>query len=141
MRSLKAIVAGSLFIVIVFIILQMAFVIIAVGYNTLAASFPFLKDITGIFRYLVGLPVLIVTTFIGGYITADIADMHTNIKVWLHGFTVGFISVAGMIYIAIGNENLTVTLTGIVVIVVAISGSSAGSLYWLRRINNKTGKT
>ena len=131
MRSIKAIVAGSLFVVIVFIILQMAFVIIAAGYNTLAANFPFLKDIAGIFRYLVGLPVLIVTTFIGGYITADIADMHTKIKVWLHCFVVGSISVGGMMYSAMGNSSLT--LTGIVVIVLAISASSAGGFYWLRR--------
>ena len=131
MRSIKAIVAGSLFIVIVFIILQLAFVIIAVGYNTLAADFPFLKDITGIFRYLVGLPILIVTMFIGGYITADIADMYTNIKVWLHCFAVGFIAVGGMMYSAMGNSSLT--FTGIVIIVLAISASSAGGFYWLRR--------
>lgn len=131
MRSIKAIVAGSLFVVIVFIILQLAFVIIAVGYNTLAADFPFLKDIAGIFRYLVGLPILIVTMFIGGYITADIADMHSNIKVWLHCFAVGFIAVGGMMYSAMGNSSLT--LTGIVVIVLAISASSAGGFYWLRR--------
>lgn len=134
MRSIKAIVAGSLFVVIVFIILQLAYVIIAVGYNTLAADFPFLKDIAGIFRYLVGLPVLIVTMFIGGYITADIADMHTNIKVWLHCFAVGFIAVGSMMYSAMGNSSLT--LTGIVVIVLAIIASSAGGFYWLRR-NNK----
>lgn len=131
MRSIKAIVAGSLLVVIVFIILQLAYVIIAVGYNTLAADFPFLKDITGIFRYLVGLPVLIVTMFIGGYITADIADMHTNIKVWLHCFSVGFIAVGGMMYSAMGNSSLT--LTGIIIIVLAIIASSAGGYYWLRR--------
>lgn len=131
MRSIKAIVAGSLFVVIVFIILQLAYVIIAVGYNTLVADFPFLKDITGVFKYLVGLPVLIVTMFIGGYITADIADMHTNIKVWLHCFAVGFIAVGGMMYSASGNSSLT--LTGIVIIVLAIIASSAGGYYWLRR--------
>lgn len=43
MRSIKAIVVGSLFIVVVFLILKLAYVFIAVGYNTLAADFLFLK--------------------------------------------------------------------------------------------------
>ena len=136
MRSIKAIVVGSLFVVVVFLILQLAYVFIAVGYNALAADFPFLKDITGIFRYLLGLPVLMVTMFIGGYITAGIANVHTNIKVWFHCFAVGFITVGGMMYSALENSSLT--LTGIVVIIIALSASSAGGFYWLRDNRDKS---
>ena len=137
MRSIKAIVVGSLFIAVVFLILQLVFVFIVVGYNTLAADFPFLKDITGIFRYLLGLPILIVVMFIGGYITAGIANVHTNIKVWLHCFTVGFITTGGMMYSALENANLT--LMGIVVIILALSASSAGGFFWLRDYRDKSG--
>ena len=136
MRSIKAIVVGSLFIVIVFLMLQLAYVFVAVGYNTLAADFPFLKEITGIFRYLIGLPVLVLVMFVGGYITASIAIVHTNFKVWLHCFTVGFITVGGMVYSALENSNLT--LIGIVVIILALSASSAGGFFWLRDNRNKS---
>ena len=136
MRSIKAIVVGSLFIVVVILMLQLAYVFAAVGYNTLAADFHFLKEITGIFRYLIGLPVLVLVMFVGGYITAGIANVHTNFKVWLHCFTVGFITVGGMVYSALENSNLT--LIGIVVIILAISASSAGGFFWLRDNRDKS---
>lgn len=137
MRSIKAIVVGSLFIAVVFIILQLAYVFIAIGYNALATDYPFLKDISGIFRYLVALPILVVVMFIGGYITADIANVHTNIKVWFHCFAVGFITVGGMMYSALQNSSLA--LMGIVVIILALSASSAGGFYWLRDYRDKSG--
>lgn len=73
MRSVKAIVAGSVFIFVVLFILGLIYVFIAVGYNSLAADFPFLNDITGLFRYLIGIPVFMGTMFTGVYITASIA--------------------------------------------------------------------
>lgn len=136
MRSIKAIGVGSLFVVVVFLMLQLAFVFIAVGYNALAADFPFLKDITGVFRYLIGLPVLIVVMFIGGYITAGVANVHTKTKVWFHCFAVAVITVGGTMYSTLENSNLT--LTGIVVIILAISASSVGGFYWLRDDRDKS---
>ena len=130
MRSVKAIVVGSMFIVVVILVLQLAYIFIAVGYNSLEADFPFLNDFTGLFKYLIGMPVFMVTMFAGGYITADIANVHANIKVWFHCFAVGSITVGGMMYSAMANSSLT--LTGIAVIVLALSASSAGGFYWLR---------
>jgi len=136
MKSIKAIVAGSVFIVVVILSLELAYIFIAVGYNSLATDFPFLNDITGLFRYLVGIPVFMATMFAGGYITASIANMHTNMKVWFHCFAVGIITVGVMMYSAMNNSSLT--LTGIVVTVLAISASSAGGFFWLRGHKNKS---
>lgn len=132
MKSIKAIVVGSLFVAVVFLVLQLAYVFIAVGYNMIAADFPFLKNISGIFRYLIGLPVLIIVMFIGGYITAAIANVHTKTKVWLHCFMVAIITAGGTMYSTLENYNLT--LTGIIVIILSVSASSAGGFYWLRDI-------
>ena len=140
MRSIKAIIAGSIFILVAHFLLGLIYIFIAVGYNALAADFQFLKDITGLFRYLVGIPVFMVIMFAGGYITASIANMHTNIKVWFHCLAVGLITVGGTMYSAMEYSSLT--LTGIVVIILALSASSAGGFYWLRgnKINqNKRG--
>jgi len=130
MRSTKAIVAGSVFIFVVLFLLGLIYMFIAVGYNTLASDFSFLKEITGLFRYLVGIPVFMVTMFAGGYITASIANMQTYLKVWFHCLTVGLVTIGGMMYSALEYSSLT--LTGIVVIILALSASSAGGFYWLR---------
>lgn len=130
MRSVKAIVIGSLFIVIVTLLLQLAYIFIAVGYNVLAKNYLFLNDISGYFKYIIGLPVFMATMFFGGYITASVADM----KALPHCVAVALITVGGMMYSAMGNSNLT--LTGIIVIVLALSTTLAGGLYWQN--GNKT---
>ena len=131
MRSLKAILAGSVFIVVIILLLQLVYIFIAVGYNELAVDYPVLNDITGGFRYLVGIPVFIAVMFAGGYITANIADKKDIKNVWLHCLAVGGMTVGGIMYSA--TENASMTMTGIVVTVLALSATSAGGLYWLRK--------
>lgn len=128
MRSIKAIVAGSVFIVVVILFLQLAYIFIAVAYNSLAADYPFLNDIAGSFRYIVGIPIFIVTMFVGGYITAHIADMGASAKVCLHCIAVGLITSGGMIYPTL--ENSDITTTGIVIFILAIAATTAGGWYW-----------
>jgi hypothetical protein len=130
MKSIKAIVAGSVFVLAAISLLGLIYIFIAVGYNSLAVDFPFLNEITGLFRYVVGLPVFMMTLFAGGYVTATIANMHGSVKVWLHCLAVGVITVSSMMYSAMDYSSLTIT--GIVVIILALSASSAGGFYWLR---------
>lgn len=127
-----AIIAGSAFIVVAILLLQLAYIFIAVAYNALAVDFPLLNDIAGLFRYLIGIPALVATMFTGGYITASVANMYASIKVWFHGLSVGFITVGAMMYSAMGGHS-GLTLTGIIVTVLALSASPAGGFYWLRR--------
>lgn len=135
MKSIKAVIAGCLFIVLVILLLQLVYIFIAVGYNALAQDFPLLNDISKYFRYIIGIPVFVAIMFTGGYVTASIANIHSSSKVWLNSITVGLITVGGMMYSAMENASLTVT--GIVVAVLALSATSAGGLYWLR--GNKPG--
>lgn len=127
MRSIKAIVAGSLFIIIVILLMQLAYIFIAVAYNALAKDYPFLNDIAGSFRYLIGIPVFMVIMFFGGYVTADFARE----KVLPHCLAVGLITASAMIVPTLENANLT--LTGVVIFVLAIGATSAGGLYWQRK--------
>jgi len=126
MKSIYAIVVASLFIVVVTIVFQLAYVLIAVEYNTLAKSFAVLNEIRGVFRYLVGIPVYMLIMFFGGYIAADIA----RTKVLLHCLVVGFITVGGMLWLAMENNELT--LSGMVVFVLSLAATMAGGWYWLR---------
>ena len=124
MRSIKAVVAGSLFIIITILLMQLAYIFIAVGYNALAKDYPLLNDIAGSFRYLIGIPLFVVIMFIGGYITADISRE----KVLLHCALVGLITVSGMIVPTLQNASLT--LTGIVLFALAVGATTTGGLYW-----------
>ena len=106
--------------------MQLAYIFIAVGYNSLAKHYPLLNDISGYFRYFVGIPAFMVIMFCGGYITAYAAKN----KVLLHCLAVGFITAGGMMLMALQNTDLT--LTGIVIFILALGTTTAGGLYWQR---------
>jgi len=131
MKSIIAIIAGCAFVIIVILLMQLLYIFVAVGYNALANDFPWLKDITEIFRYLIGIPVFVAVMFAGGYITANIAEKEDRVTVLLHCMTVAFITVGGMLYSAMENASLTVT--GIVVFVLALIATSVGGLYWQKQ--------
>lgn len=126
MRSLKAVVVGSLFIVVVILLLQLVYIFVAVGYNALAKDYPFLNDIVGWFRYLIGIPVFVTVMFVGGYITATIA----RIKIMLHCSLVAFVTAGGMTLWAMEGGELTVT--GVVVFGLALVGANLGGVVWGR---------
>jgi hypothetical protein len=126
MRSIKAVVVGSLFIIIVGLLIQLAYVFLAVGYGNLAKTYPFLNDISIYFRYLIGLPVFFLVMFIGGYITADLAQR----KALLHCLAVAFITIGVMMISAL--ENMQLTVSGLVVSALALTSTLAGGWYWQR---------
>jgi hypothetical protein len=131
MRSLKAIVAGSLFIIIVSLLIELAYIFLAVGYNSLAKSYPWLSEISIYFRYLIGIPVLFLIMFIGGYITADLARQ----KVLLHCLLVAVITNGLMMASALENRELT--LSGLVVSALAVASTLSGGWYWQRAAAHK----
>jgi len=136
MRSLKAIVAGTILIIVVILFLQLAYIFVAVGYNTLAKDYPFLNDITDYFRYVIGIPIFVATMFLGGYITASVAHFTAIKKTLWHCFVVGLITAGGMIYPTL--ENAEVTNTGIFIIILSLLATPAGGWYWQKSRTNYT---
>lgn len=126
MRSIKAILAGTLFIIVVGLLVELAYVFLAVGYNSLAKSYPFLTEISDYLRYLIGIPVIFIIMFIGGVITADLAQQ----KVLLHCLIVACITIGVMMVTAM--ENMQMTLSGVVVSLLALVSVLSGGWYWLR---------
>ena len=124
MINFKAIVSGTIFIIVALLMMQLAYLLIAVGYNNLATSYPFLNDISGIFRYLIAIPVILGIMFAGGYITADIASS----SVLMHCLLVGIITSGGSLWMALENADLTVT--GAVISIMMLLVTAAGGLYW-----------
>jgi hypothetical protein len=130
MKSVLAIVVGSVFIVVASLIMQLAYVLLAVEYNELAKTYAALNEIRGLFRYLVGMPVFMLIMFFGGIITAGIA----NSRVLLHCLTVGLVTTGGMMWLALRNTE-EVTLTGMVVSLLAITTTMAGGFYSSRNFS------
>ncbi len=130
MKSIKAIVIGFAFVAITMLVIQLGYLFLAVGYNSLEADYPVLKDISWIFRYVLMIPVFVATLFATGYIVAGIAELTSKSRVVLHCLFVGIVSVAGMMYSATGY--MTLTATGVVIFVLAQVGVVAGGFYWLK---------
>ena len=132
MKSIKAILAGSVFVIVVILILQLLYIFVAVAYNALASDYPLLHDIAGYFRYIIGIPVFVAVMFVGGYITANVAAMESNTKVLLHCMVVGLITAGGMIYPTL--ETADITTTGIVIFILSLLATTAGG--WYRQKDN-----
>jgi len=132
MKSIKAIVYGCLFVAIAMLLIQLSYIFLAVGYNSLQADYPLLKEISGIFRYLLAIPVFVITLFAAGYLVAETVDTLSKPKVLIHCLAVGMISVGGMMYMAMGY--MTLTLTGVVIFALAQGGAVAGGFYRLRQV-------
>ncbi len=128
MKSIKAILAGSVFVIVVILILQLVYIFVAVAYNALASDYPFLHDIASYFRYIVGIPAFVAVMFVGGYITANVAAMENNTKVLLYCMSVGLITAGGMIYPALETANITTT--GIVIFILSLLATTAGGWHW-----------
>lgn len=133
MNSLKAIIIGIIFIIVASLLMQLAYVFVAVGYSNLAKNYPYLNEISGVFRYLVAIPIFIAIMFTGGYLTAVIA----NTKALLHCLVVSLITTGGMMWMAL--ENSALTSSGIIIILLMIFGTVAGGLYWTKK-NQKSEK-
>jgi hypothetical protein len=130
MKSIKAILAGSLFIIIVGVLIELAYIFIAVGYNNLARQYPILNDISIYLRYMIGIPVLFVVMFFGGLITADLAKRH----IYIHCLIVALITISVMMLSA--TENLQITISGAIVSILALVSTLAGGWYWQRGNKN-----
>lgn len=132
MNSLKAVISGVIFIFVTALLMQLAYIFIAVTYNSLAKDYPYLHEISGIFRYLIAIPVFLGIMFLGGYLTAAIAKS----KELIHCALVGAIAIFTMMWFALSNAELTPM--GIVINALMLLFTVLGGWYWLRKNRKKT---
>ena len=130
MKSLTAIVLGSLFIFVATLLLQLAALIVVVAYNALAKDYAFLNDMGAVFRYLIGMPAYLLVMLAGGYITAYIA----RVKVLQHCLVVGVLAAGASMWFAI--EGAELTITGMVMTVLMIAATLIGGKLWQRGAPN-----
>ncbi len=127
MKSLLSIILGSTFIAIATLLLQLVALFAMVAYKLLAKDYPFLDDIGGVFRYLIGIPAFLLVMFIGGYVSAIFAK--TNVL--LHAFIVGSITTTASMWLAL--DYMEITVTGVIVIILMLLATVAGAILWKKR--------
>ena len=123
MNSIKAISTGVIFTIVAILLVQLIYLIIAVGYNSIAKDYPFLNDLGGFFRYLIAIPIFLIVMFIGGYLSGLIAET----KEILHAFIVGVITMILMMWSVLQNADLTIA--GIAIILLMVTATLMGGLY------------
>lgn len=127
MNSIKAIIIGGVFIVISLLLLQLLYLFVAVAFNQLMLDYPLLATYSGYLRYLIGIPVLLLIMFYGGYLTAEFAVS----KVVLHSSLVGVLLSVGMVAMALQNTELTGL--GALLSLLLVLTTAAGGLHWQRQ--------
>ena len=127
MNSLKAIISGVVLIVVAVLTMQLAYLFIAVGYNDLAKAYPYLNEISGIFRYIIAIPLFLLIMLTGGYLTAAIANKGKLI----HCLIVGIIFTVATMWAALANAEITTS--GIIINLLMIGATMVGGLYWKKR--------
>ena len=108
-------------------LLQLGYIFAAVGYNSVAKNYPFLKEIDWIFQYLLTMPIVMLIMFFGGYLAAAIAKH----KVIIHSFLVGFITLVMMMWMVLQNAQLT--NKGLIINLLMLVASTAGGYYWRKK--------
>ncbi len=123
MNSLKAIAAGIFFVIVATLVLQLAFIMVAVGYNSLATSYPWLHSIATVLKFAAIFPAIFGVMFLGGYITGNLSAS----KILIHCAVVGLISSAAFLWLALENADLSIV--GIILVIMMFIATLLGGVY------------
>ena len=123
MNSLKAIASGIFFVIVATLVLQLVFIMVAVGYNSLATSYPWLHNIATVLKFASVFPTIFGVMFLGGYITGNLAAS----KIMIHCAVVGLISSVAFLWLALENAELNVV--GIILVIVMFIATLLGGVY------------
>ena len=123
MNSLKAIASGIIFVIVAILLLELVFIMVAVGYNHLASSYPFLHSIGSVLKYISIFPAIFGVMFLGGYITGNISTS----KVLIHSAVVGLLSSVAFLWLAL--ENAELSMVGILLTIMMFIATLLGGGY------------
>jgi hypothetical protein len=131
--SWKALLAGSVTILIFGLMMQLVFVSAAAGQMIFSQHFPQWAQLTKWALYILGLLLFLLTMALGGYIAARLARQ----QIQLHGILVALL--AGSVSFA---QSLTVgglTWFGLVFFIIGIPFTLLGCWYWKRASASEAG--
>lgn len=130
MQSLKSLLAGFFYIIILGLVIQLVFMFLAMGYTELTKAYPWVSAFGGYVGYAVGIIVYFLLMASGGLLTAVLA--RTNI--FAHCLTVG--SSTTILSVLSSQNNDELTYLSLIFIITGISFTIAGGEYWKQRYIN-----
>lgn len=133
MQSLKSLLAGFFYIVILGLVIQLIFMFLAMGYTELTKAHPWVSTFGGYVGYAVGIVVYFLLMASGGIITASLAK--TNILA--HCLIVGASTTLLSVLSSQNNDELN-TLS-LVFVIMGIAFTIAGGEYWKKNYQAATG--
>lgn len=133
MQSLKALLAGFFYIVILGLVIQLIFMFVAMGYTELTNAYPWVSAFGGYVGYAVGIVVYFLLMASGGLITASLAKNNTLIHCFIIGASTTLLSVLS------SQNNDELTYFSLVFVIAGIIFTMAGGAYWNKYYQATTG--
>lgn len=135
MQSLKSLLAGFFYIVILGLVIQLVFMFVAIGYTELTKAYPWVAPFGGYVGYATGIVVYFLLMASGGIITASLAK--TAIRA--HCIAVGASTTLLSVLSSQNNDELT--YLSIIFVITGIAFTFIGGEYWKKHNQATTGTT
>jgi hypothetical protein len=132
MQSLKSLLAGFFYIIILGLVIQLVFMFLAMGYTELTKAYPWVSAFGGYVGYAAGIIVYFLLMASGGLLTAVIAK--TN--VFTHCLIVG--SSTTILSVLSSQNNDELTYLSLIFVITGIFFTIAGGEYWKRKYQTAT---
>ena len=133
MQSLKALLAGFFYIIILGLVIQLIFMFVAMGYTELTRAYPWISAFGGYIGYAVGIVVYFLLMASGGLITASLAKSNTLVHCFIIGASTTLLSVLS------SQNNNELTYFSLVFVIAGICFTIAGGVYWNKNYQATTG--
>lgn len=132
MQSLKSLLAGFFYIIILGLIIQLIFMFLAMGYTELTKAHPWVSVFGGYVGYAAGVIVYFLLMASGGLLTAVLAKKN----ILIHCFIVG--SSTTLLSVLSSQNNDELTYLSLIFVVAGIFFTLAGGEYWKRKYQTAT---
>ena len=103
MNSIKALLFGFFYVVILGLIIQLVFIFLAMGYTELLKDYPTVEMVARIVSYIIGITVYFLLMATAGFLTASIAKKNTT----LHGIIISVSSIGLSLLSSINEDEFT----------------------------------
>lgn len=133
MLSIKSLLAGFFYIVILGLIVQLVFMFVAMGYTELVRAYPWISTFGGYLGYAVGIAVYFILMASGGLLTAALAKSN----ILAHCLIVGASTTTLSVLSSQNNDELT--YLSLVFVILGIAFTVAGGEYWKNNYQTATG--
>ena len=130
MQSLKSLLTGFFYIIILGLIIQLIFMFIAIGYTELTRTHPWISAFGGYIGYAVGIIVYFLLMASGGLLTAALAKKNIMTHCLIVGSSTTLLSVLS------SQNNDELTFLSLIFVITGILFTLAGGEYWKQRYFN-----